>query len=439
MSYSIKKSSGHIWLQLKPSVLISAVVLSSVAGLASAAPDIEQAPRLSTEDYGSEEYPNEGAIAVPVGEAGFYPSGAVRIGSVDNLYHQTEGSETEVTQLQVRSKLDLVAEGSKSVYWALFRGDFRSNSGEDDVDRADTSDFRLRGFSHFDFDNRNRLDIEVSHSRLSEELGTGRTRDVISFNNADNADTYTLNRIGVTYSYGNPRSRGELVGGLAVGTLEYVENEDELAKFDRDMQILWGRFSYKLTGKTTLFSRLSHRSYEYTDADIGQRDRDTTSITLGTNWRSQGLLYGDAYVAFSDFEYTEREAAAGVVTDGNNTTWGANIYWAIRSYSNANFYVQQYVDDSTVDESSETQTTSTYGIRWRHGWTNRFNTTVAAYASNDELDDLKTNEREGLSLEGRVSIRRWLNFLVGTSTDELDSGGVESTRNAVYVGLEGNL
>lgn len=439
MSYSSEAISNRAWPQFKPSILVSAIALFSL-GAVQAAPDIEQAPRLSNEDYGVELYPNDNAIAVPVGEAGFYPSGAVRISSVKNLFHKDDkGSESDgkVTRIQVMPKLDLIAEGSKSVYWALLRGDFRSHSGDGDLDRADTSDFRLRGFSHFDFDNRNRLDIELSHSQLSEELGTGRTRDAIDFANAENSDTYNLNRVGVTYSYGNPRSRGELVAGVALGTLEYTENEVDLKKFNRDMSILWGRFSYKLTGKTTLFSRLDHRSYEYKDDDNSlnnRRDRDATSLTLGANWNSTGLLYGNAFVSVSDSEYTERES-----NNGSDTTWGGNLHWAIRSYSDANLYVRQFVDDVTSSESSETQTTSTVGVRWKHGWTGRFNTTVAGYSSYDKLEGKKTNERQVISLEGRLSIRRWLNLLIGVSTDQLDSEGIESTRDELYVGLEGNL
>lgn len=439
MSNSSEAISNRAWPQFKPGILVSAIALFSLGGV-QAAPDIEQAPRLSNEDYGVELYPNDNAIAVSVGEAGFYPSGAVRISSVENLFHKADAdpeSDSTVTRVQVIPKLDLIAEGSKSVYWALLRGDFRSHSGDGDLGRADTSDFRLRGFSHFDFDNRNRLDIELSHSRLSEELGTGRTRNAIDFANAENSDTYTLNRIGLTYSYGNPRSRGELVGGLALGVLEYIENEAELEKFNRDMSILWGRFSYKLTGKTTLFSRLDHRSYEYKDDDNSlsdRRDRDATSLTLGANWSSTGLLYGSAFVSVSDSEYTERES-----NSGSDTTWGANLVWAIRSYSNANFYVRQFVDDATSAGSSEAQTTSTLGVRWKHGWTDRFNTTLAGYSSYDELESVKTNERQVISLEGRLSIRRWLNVLVGTSSDQLDSEGIDSKRSEFYVGLEGNL
>ena len=430
--------SGRVWLQVKPSILTSSLVLFGLCGAAEAAPDIEQAPRLSNEDFGSELFPNEGAIAIPIGEAGFYPSGAVRISSVDNLYYQAD-NEVAVTRLQVTPKLDLIAEGSKSVFWGLLRGDLRKNSGDAGVERADASDFRLRGFAHFDIDNRHRLDFEASQFRISEELGTGRTRSNFDF---DNPDTYELSRIGITYSYGNPRSRGELVTGLATGVLEFVENENDLAEFDRDMDLIWGRFSYKLTGKTTLSSRFDFRSYEYTNdinSEADRRDRDASSLTLSANWKSTGLLYGSAFVSFSNWEYTEREAAEGVDVDGKDTTFGANLYWEIRSYSKANFYIRQFIDDTVADDSSGTQTTATYGISWRHGWTDRFNTTVSAYSSNDELDNRKTNERQGASLEGRLSIRRWLNLLVGGSTAQLDSDEIDAKQNKLYVGLEGNL
>lgn len=438
-------------LNINPGILAAVLVMFGIGGFAQAAPSLEQAPSLSTEDYGVEQFPNEGAIAVPVGEAGFYPSGAVRITSIDNLYYQ-DGDEQKATRLQVLPKLDLVAEGSKSVFWGLLRGDFRSHSGESGADgvdsssNADTSDFRLRGFGHIDIDNRQRLDVEVSHSRLSDEIGTGRTRSIISsaddLEDLDESDTYHLNRVGLTYSYGNPRSRGELVAGLAVGTLKYVENEDVLAVLNRDMNIIWGRFSYKLTGKTTLYSRLGHRIYKYTDDDNSKnnrRDRDATSLTLGANWNSTGLWYGSAYVSFSDWDYGERETADGVTTDGGDTTLGANLYWEIRSYSIASIYVRQFVDDVTTGGSDDTRKTSTIGVNWRHGWTERLSTTVAGYTSSDESEGVTSNERQVMTLEGRVSVRRWLNVLLGASIDQLDSEGIDASRNLVYIGLEGNL
>ena len=428
--------------------LLTVLVIAGLGlpGFSAAAPDIELAPRLSNEDFGAEQFPGDYAIAVPVGEAGFYPSGAVRVSKVDNLYFQRTGRKTEATQVRVIPKLDLVAEGSKTVFWGLMRGDFRSHDG--DGGNADANDFRLRGFAHVDLDNRHRLDAEVSHSQLSEELGTGATREAlnqtIDFVDAySEPDTYNLTRLGLTYSYGNPRSRGELVFGGAVGTLEYVTNEARLAEYDRDMSILWGRFSYKLTGKTTLYSRLSLRNYEYTEDDnssINRRDRDTSALTFGATWQSGGLWYGDAYVSFSDWEYGEREASSGLAIDGDNTTFGANLIWDIRSYSTATLFARQFNDDSTTGQSDSTQTTSTYGVRWRHGWSERFNTTAAFYTSDDDVDNSVTDsERRVVSLEGRLSIRRWLNVLVGATVDDLDSDGVESTRELMYVGLEGNL
>ncbi len=408
-----------------------------------AAPDIELAPRLTTEDYGSEEFPGDYAIAVPVGEAGFYPSGAVRVTSIDNLYYQEGEEQTNAVQVRVIPKLDLIAEGSKSVFWGLLRGDIRQHDGEGS--NANTADFRLRGFAHFDLDNRNRVDAEISHSILSEELGTGRTRGETDFSDIDSSDTYTLSRIGLTYSYGNPRSRGELTGGFSLGTLEYVENEEFLKENNRDMSILWGRFSYKLTGKTTLSARVSQRNYEYTDddnSDNDRRDRDATTLVLSADWSDGGLWYGDAFVAASNWEYSNRQATNNVATSGNDTTLGANLYWAIRSYSTANFFVRQFIDDTTNGGSAGSVKTSNVGVRWKHGWSERFNTTIAFYKSSETSKDdanFESSDRRVFSLEGRLAVRRWLNVLVGATTDDLDSDNVESQRQLLYLGLEGNL
>ena len=136
MSNSSEAISNRAWPQFKPSILVSAIVLFSLGEVLQAAPDIEQAPRLSNEDYGVELYPNDNAIGVPVGEAAFYPSGGARISSVENPFHKDDEnpeSDSTVTRVQVIPKLDFIAEGSKSVYWGLFRGDFRSHSGDGDL------------------------------------------------------------------------------------------------------------------------------------------------------------------------------------------------------------------------------------------------------------------------------------------------------------------
>lgn len=429
--------------------------VSGFAQVTYAAPDIEMAPRLSNEDFGPEQYPGDYALAMPAGEAKFYPSGGIRVSQIENLYYQAEGrNNVDATQYRVIPKFDLVAEGSKSVVWGVFRGDLRQHqSGDGDVSNADATDYRARGFAHFDLNNRHRLDVEATVSQLSADLGVERTREsenaplptgnTNSFiETYDKSDTYRLSRYGVTYSYGNPRSRGEIVAGVSAGKIEYTENKENLKEFNRNMSIVWGRFSYKMTGKTTLYSRLSFRDYDYTDENVGSqsRNRETTSLTLGAVWRSTGLLYGDAYVTNSTWDYVDRERVSGAVIDGNATTVGANIYWAIRSYSTANFFVREFIDDRLVDGSLEEQKSTSYGVRWKHGWSERFNTTLALYANDDEvIDGGGVSDRTVASLEARLTVRRWLNLLVGTTVDDLDSDGVASDRKLVYLGLEGNL
>lgn len=421
----------HNTSQFKLSFMATALAFAVASGGAMAAQNIEQAPRLTNEDFGAEAYPNDYALSVSVGEASFFPSGGIRLTRIDNLYYEKDAIPTESVQLRVIPKFDLVAEGSKSLFWLLLRGNLKKHEG--DGSNADANDFRLRGFAHLDLSNRHRIDAEISVAQLSEELGTGRTRESSSSGvdlQTEATDVYSLNRIGLNFSYGNPRSRGELVVGAAVGTLGYDKDTAELKRLERDMQILWGKFSYKLTGKTTLYSRISHRNFDYKSSD---RDRVINNIRFGVLWKATGLLYGDASVTKTAWDY-ENNASK----DDDALELAANLYWAIRSYSTASIYVREFRDDD-VNGSDEIQETFTVGASWKHGWTDRVNTTVSAYFSEDSLKDATVAEREVVSLEGRVALRRWLNFLLGVSNDRLNSNSVESDRQLVYLGLEGNL
>lgn len=426
--FSVRKSS-----QFHLKLVATALAFTVASAGARAAQNIEQAPRLTNEDFGAEAFPGDYALSFPVGEANFFPSGGVRLTSIDNLYYENEAAPTKATQLRIIPKLDLVAEGSKSLFWLLLRGDLRKHDGEGG--NADANDFRLRGFAHVDLDNRHRIDAELSLAQLSEELGTGRTRENADGSNSVNlkteaVDVYSLNRIGLTYSYGNPRSRGELVFGAAAGTLEYDKDTDDLNRLERDMQILWGRFSYKLAGKTTLYSRLSRKNFEYQSSNL---DRVTNSLRLGVKWKATGLLYGDASVTKSAWKYDSNSNETDDATE-----LAANLYWAIRSYSTASVYMRRFRDDD-VNGSDDLQETLTVGASWKHGWSDRMNTTISAYSSEERLKSITTAERVAVSLEGRVVVRRWLSILLGMSNDHLDSNDVESDRRLLYLGLEGNL
>lgn len=424
-SNASRKPHVHTWF--------FASMLMAMYGQLQAAPDIELAPRLINEDFGAEQFPGDYNIAVSVGEMGFYPSGSVRLSSIDNLYFQKDDEATSSQQLQVTPKLDLVAEGSKSVFWGLLRGDFRKH--DSDTSQADINDFRLRTFGHIDVDHRNRIDLEASISQLSEDLGVGRSRGFVNASAEVSPDLFNLTRFGLTYSYGNPRSRGELVFGVATGRLEidgeWVADEDP-AQYDRDMDIAWGRFSYKLTGKTVLSARLSHKNYEY---DYGVRDRAIKNLRLALDWRATGILYGGLSVTKSSWDYESNDLN---YKNDDAVELAANLYWAIKSYSMATFYVRQFRDDDTSG-STEMQTTLTAGLGWRHGWSDRMSTALSTYVSEDELANKVTSERRVISVEGRLSLRRWLNFLVGVSVDELSADETDSKRQLVYLGLEGNL
>jgi len=430
--------------------LVLSVACASFAGITNAAPDIELAPRLSTEDTGAEFFPNANAIAFPVGAAGFYPSGAVRLSHVDNLYFESDekfkskegeeenqdlGGPTQSTMLQVIPKLDLVAEGSKTLIWTALRGDLRSHDGASS--NANKADFRLRNFAHVDVNNRNRIDLEASYFQLSEELGIGRTGGDENLNTDfseayDSPDSYGMTRLGFAYSYGNPRSRGELVFGGTFGSLKYLENKENITNPDRDMSILWGRFSYKLTGKTTLFSRFSRRQYIFDgEKNENRGDRDVNSLTFGSSWLAGGVWYGDAALSYVSWDYALRDES------DNALEASANLFWDIKSYSTLNLFVRQFVDDE--DDNNKLQMNTNIGARWNHAWSDRFSTTGSLYASNDTFEGETIQERTVLTLEGRLRVRRWMNTLLGISTDDLSSSDNNSSRNLVYVGLEGNL
>ncbi|MEM9603916.1 MAG: outer membrane beta-barrel protein [Pseudomonadota bacterium] len=412
------------------------VVCALSASAHAAFPDLELSPAVIGEEVARPTYPNSNAIAVAVGEASLYPSARFRVGSTDNVFLDvSDNTAVDSTRLSFSPQLNYIALGAKQMLWLGYLGDYATHN---DAEQADYDDHRLSLVSHTAFDSRRRLDIEATISQSHQDIGLARTTDFTAAEIValSEVDTFRQNKLGASFSYGNPATKGELVFGYAFGDIEFTSNEAETAQYDRDFSVAWSRLYYRLSPDTRVYGELSYRALDYDTAfatDGRERDAANTAALLGIIWDTSGLWYGAASIGTGERDYDD----AGL-TDSSTVLGDVSLTWLVKSYSQVVFQAGRREFESTLGDGLAE--TTTYSVRWLHDWSDRVSSSLrASSVSSKESDGSLDSDYSQASAQLVFAPRRWLRFSLGALVDDISKSSGNADRMQTYFGVEANL
>ncbi len=411
------------------------VIIAATPAAHAQLPVIVSAPIVISEEVPQPAYPNSNAIAFDVGEAAIYPGVSLQFGSVDNVFSQVSpDAATETSHFTLSPRVDYIASGAKQTLWLGYLGNYRQHA---DAPQADFQDHRLSVNSHTAFDSRRRLDLEASVAQSHQSIGLSRT---LNFSDADidaleEVDTYRINKVGAAFSYGNPSVKGELVGGLAGGSIAFNSNEDETRQNDRDFTLAWSQLYYRISPRTRVFGNVILRSLDYDqpNEDGVKRDADTTTVSAGVVWELSGLWFGSVSLRNRQWDFD-----ASTLEDSKSVLADAKLFWLWKPYSRFEFSLFEQVNNSVI--SAGVSENSALGVTWRHEWNDKISTRIKVQTvSQEEADGSSNSDYSQVGAELRFAPRRWLQLVGGLETQNIDKiAGNAETRN-LYLGAIANL
>lgn len=376
------------------------------------------------------------AQSIKVGETDLVPAIRLDYVSTDNaFYSNSSNNPVEATGLiispsvtwQAGRRLLNLSASYKGAYGSYSESilDFNSHDLAFRIDAAPGA--RHRAFGEFT--------IKSQH----EELGTGQTTFVSNATKQVVSTTVTLN---TGYTFGVPSARGNLGGGLVIGT-ETFNNVVGITEGDDNSEITpYVFFSYRLSPDVRFLTQVNFR---LTDFDEDRRDRTEISLLTGLNIAATERTGGSVQFGVSSADYDR----VGV-SDTTQVISDVSLYFKPRSYSRFDLLFRRNL--ATVDDDASGAGASLVNqgrLSWRHEWTSRFSTTSSVRATQIERNcpnnDSSTN---AAGIEFDVKVRRWLTMGAGVvsasrSADlcdrSLPAGEFDADRTTVSLHVRGSL
>ena len=300
----------------------------------------------------------------------------------DNYQAIKNGPDSWITT--IAPGVEITAYGDKTLYQLKsgIKHDMYSASNAKDL----TSYF-VTGTGTFNFDVRNKLDIEA---------GLNRTESAANAYVPGTINSFKQTNIGASYVYGAPSATGNIE--LGVNHVIYRSDNGLNLDRERDSNAYRAAFLYKVTDKTKLVAELNGSRYDY----ITNKALNSTNLSylLGAQWEATAKTTGHAKIGSEtkDFDDANRKNAS-------LTTWEVSVDWNPLTYSTVTFTSNQKIDEGSYG-ASYTDTTNN-NLQWKHDWGRGYASQI--YLSNRK-DDYKGIRRDTTNSVGAgitYNIRRW--------------------------------
>jgi len=190
-------------------------------------------------------------------------------------------------------------------------------------------------------------------------------------------------------------------------------------------------FDYVLTGKTSAILNLSRSEidYDFTPAGAATLDSKQDRITAGLRWEATARTTGSV-----EFGWHEKDFDAPTRDKIDGFAWAASIDWAPRTYSV--FTLKTGNSFTEADNVGSAKETSTAGVAWKHGWSDRLSTiTGLEYVREDYKDFARKDDFYRFRLEFDYDFRRWMTLAAGVNISSRDSNQsrADFDRNIVFL------
>lgn len=338
-------------------------------------------------------------VSVKVGESSLTPTLRLDYVSNDNVFNSAD-NPVESTGLVLSPAIEWSAERRLLKIRGNYLGEFGSfaESGRDYDDhrlslRIDASPgIRHRTFGVF------------SVRKATEAFGTGQTAFEESFSGQIERTNVLLE---AGYRYGAQSAKGNVGGGVRIGTETYSDLGAITRGDDNTEMTPYAYFSYRLSADTKLFTELS---FKVTDYDEDRRDRNEIGFSTGVELAATERSGGAVAVGVSRADYDTEG-----VSDTSQVISEINLYFRPRSYSELQFkFSRSFVTVDEDDTGPGASLVNKANLDWTHEWTSRFSTLLTTQLSQTERtcpnNDSSTSS---VGLEFDVKIRRWLSVGAG--------------------------
>lgn len=364
------------------------------------------------------------------GETDVTPELRLDFVSIDNAYN-TNDNLVSNTGVVASPSVNWKADRRLLAISATYNGKYGSFS-ESNLNFADHGlAFRVNALPA----KRHRTSAAFKFNRIHEEIGTGQSVLV-----TDQQDQIVVNNTSLEaqYTFGARAAKGNLGGGLTIGTQTYSGDESIIRGDDNSTLRPYAFFSYRISPDTRLRAEVR---YSILDYDEDRRDRSETAFLVGLDLAPAARTGGSLRIGVSNASYD----TAGI-SDRSQLIADIKLYYRIRAYSRLNLAFNRKLETVDADDTGAGESlVDTAVLSWNHSWSQRISSSVRLGLNLVDRDcpNIDTSTRNaGFSMG--TKIRRWLTLGAGVNsksrvadlcntTQPADSADFEQVSYSVFV------
>lgn len=296
----------------------------------------------------------------------------------DNIYRlQGDGVDSWVTTIGPGIQLELEEGASTYLLEAgAEAGIYTSQESGDD----NYADYNLNGSFKLDLDARNQIELGLGHRRGHDARGTGRMDNGLKLASADSdePDQWEKNTFNAKYKLGAKSSPSSLSLSGDYEQRAYTNNNPSTDALERANTEFRALGKLKILPKTSGILEARHKDIEYKEAV--NRDSRELQLFVGAEWEATAQTTGSVRLG-----YQGKEPDDSSFDDFDSAAWEATVVWTPKSYSALEWTAFRGMEDSSsvltyID-------LEVYGLKWKHKWSDKFNTTVYGKIENQDFKD----------------------------------------------------
>lgn len=331
----------------------------------------------------------------------------------DDNFRAVEDGEEASWITSITPTFLLGVEGRKSFYSLSYSADndiFHSSHKDDNTDHHLTAD------AAFEFDVRNRLELNTGYHQVEETASLDQ--------NIEN-DKYSTTNLGGLYTYGAESSRAQIDFGANYEELRYQNGNHLNADKERDTTALKSTVYYRVAPKTRVLVEARHTAYEYVSND--RLNSNNIALLGGATWDATAKTSGTVKIGAEKKRFDDSE-----VDDKSGALWEVGISWKPRTYSTFNLKTRRALDEGDDGASSIKAQSTT--LSWEHEWLDRLTSDVSYTYLDKEYQDIDRDDKiDTFGLGFTYEMRRWLDVGFGYKYSENSSSAVgESYERNIY-------
>lgn len=293
-------------------------------------------------------------------------------------------------------------------------------------------DHALLASARLDLDRRLKAGLEANLDFGSDPRGALDSRAVA----AGRPDRWRRHNLSGDVTVGRRIARAEIGLGYEIGGRRYLNNGQQDRDFDRRGLRLHGRWN--VSPRLGVVGELAGAWLDYLDPVTTLDSREYTALA-GVAWEATAKTSGAVKLGVRRLEFHDAGNA-----DLSGFTWDARVEWSPKTYSRFSVYTTRAVSESAFlpgSTSSSTATSDLYGVRWRHGLSERLTfdaaveRTVAAFEAGGK--DRFLSLEAGLRYRADPRLDLFANWSFDSRSSAAPGGDYEA--GSVFIGIDARL